>query len=324
MEGFKDHIKLFEDYIETFINDLNNNAVYEPIKYFLKLPSKRVRPLLTLISSSLYSGDIKNALPASLANEVFHNFTLVHDDIMDSSKIRRGNESVHIKWNVNQAILSGDAMQILAYKCLENYESKIQKKLIQIFNDTALKICEGQQLDIEFEKEKDLKFSDYIQMIQYKTAVLLGSSLKMGGIVNSASETDLDLLYDIGLNLGLAFQIQDDYLDLFGDEKLIGKKIGGDVIKRKKTVMYHVYKDISSSEDSRFLDQIYDDNKLEDLTKVEKITSLYKDKEVNIKTRKLSQEYSSNAISLIEKLNIKNDNKTGLIDICNKLLSRDY
>ena len=324
MEGFKDHIKLFEDYIETFINDLNDNAVYEPIKYFLKLPSKRVRPLLTLISSSLYSGDIKNALPASLANEVFHNFTLVHDDIMDSSKIRRGNESVHIKWNVNQAILSGDAMQILAYKCLENYESKIQKKLIQIFNDTALKICEGQQLDIEFEKEKDLKFSDYIQMIKYKTAVLLGSSLKMGGIVNNASETDLELLYDIGLNLGLAFQIQDDYLDLFGDEKLIGKKIGGDVIKRKKTVMYHVYKDISSSEDSRFLDQIYDDNKLEDLTKVEKVTSLYKDKEVNIKTRKLSQEYSSKAISLIEKLNIKNDNKTGLIDICNKLLSRDY
>lgn len=324
MEGFKDHIKLFEDYIETFINDLNDNAVYEPIKYFLKLPSKRVRPLLTLISSSLYSGDIKNALPASLANEVFHNFTLVHDDIMDSSKIRRGNESVHIKWNVNQAILSGDAMQILAYKCLENYESKIQKKLLQIFNDTALKICEGQQLDIEFEKEKDLKFSDYIQMIQYKTAVLLGSSLKMGGIVNNASETDLELLYDIGLNLGLAFQIQDDYLDLFGDEKLIGKKIGGDVIKRKKTVMYHVYKDISSSEDSHFLDQIYDDNKLEDLTKVEKITSLYKDKEVNIKTRKLSQEYSSKAISLIEKLNIKNDNKTGLIDICNKLLSRDY
>ena len=324
MEGFKDHIKLFEDYIETFINDLNDNAVYEPIKYFLKLPSKRVRPLLTLISSSLYSGDIQNALPASLANEVFHNFTLVHDDIMDSSKIRRGNESVHIKWNVNQAILSGDAMQILAYKCLENYESKIQKKLIQIFNDTALKICEGQQLDIEFEKEKDLKFSDYIQMIKYKTAVLLGSSLKMGGIVNNASETDLELLYDIGLNLGLAFQIQDDYLDLFGDEKLIGKKIGGDVIKRKKTVMYHVYKDISSSEDSHFLDQIYDDNKLEDITKVEKITSLYKDKEVNIKTRKLSQEYSSKAIGLIEKLNINNDDKKGLIDICNKLLSRDY
>ena len=188
MEGFKDHIKLFEDYLDSFINDLNDNAVYDPIKYFLKLPSKRVRPLLTLISSSLYNEDIKHALPASLANEVFHNFTLVHDDIMDSSEIRRGNKTVHSKWNVTQAILSGDAMQILAYKCLENYQSEIQKKLIKIFNDTALKICEGQQLDIEFEKLKDLKFSDYIHMIKYKTAVLLGSSLKMGGIINNVPE----------------------------------------------------------------------------------------------------------------------------------------
>ena len=298
--------------------------LYEPARYILSIGGKRLRPLMVILGTYLFDEDWEKAIRPSVAVEVFHNFTLVHDDIMDSSKIRRGNESVHIKWNVNQAILSGDAMQILAYKCLENYESKIQKKLIQIFNDTALKICEGQQLDIEFEKEKDLKFSDYIQMIKYKTAVLLGCSLKMGGIVNNASESDLELLYDIGLNLGLAFQIQDDYLDLFGDEKLIGKKIGGDVIKRKKTVMYHVFKDISSSEDSRFLDQIYDDNKLDDLTKVEKITSLYKDKEVNIKTRKLSQEDSSKAISLIEKLNIKNDNKTGLIDICNKLLARDY
>ena len=179
MEGFKDHINLFNGYIDNFINDLNDNSVYEPIKYFLKLPSKRVRPILTLISSRLYNDDTDYALSAALANELFHNFTLIHDDIMDSSKIRRGNETVHLKWNVNQAILSGDAMQILAYKCLENYEAKIQKKLMEIFNDTALKICEGQQLDLEFEKENELKFSDYIQMIKYKTAVLLGSSLKL-------------------------------------------------------------------------------------------------------------------------------------------------
>ena len=323
MEGFKDHIKLFEDYIDNFTSDLNNNAIYDPIKYFLKLPSKRIRPLLTLISSSLYSDDIKNALPASLANEVFHNFTLVHDDIMDSSKIRRGNDTVHIKWNINQAILSGDAMQILAYKCLEKYDSKIQKKLIQIFNDTALKICEGQQLDIEFEKEEDIQFSDYIQMIKYKTAVLLGSSLKMGGIINNISDSDLGLLYDIGLNLGLAFQIQDDYLDLFGNEKLIGKKIGGDLINRKKTVMYHVYKELSSSEDSQFLDQIYNNSEIEDDIKIEKITTLFKDSQVDIKTKILSQEYSNKAISLIEKLNIKNDKKTDLLVICKKLLSRD-
>ena len=324
MEGFNHHIKLFEDYLDSFINDLNDNAVYDPIKYFLKLPSKRVRPLLTLISSSLYNEDIKHALPASLANEVFHNFTLVHDDIMDSSEIRRGNKTVHSKWNVTQAILSGDAMQILAYKCLENYQSEIQKKLIKIFNDTALKICEGQQLDIEFEKLKDLKFSDYIHMIKYKTAVLLGSSLKMGGIVNNVSETDLKLLYEIGLNLGLAFQIQDDYLDLFGYEKLIGKKIGGDVINRKKTVMYHVFKDTCSSEASHKLDQIFHDTEIDDNIKIEKIKTFYQDAEVDLKTKKLSHDYSSKAISCIGDLNIQSENKNNLLDISNKLLSRNY
>ena len=324
MEGFNHHIKLFEDYLDSFINDLNDNAVYDPIKYFLKLPSKRVRPLLTLISSSLYNEDIKHALPASLANEVFHNFTLVHDDIMDSSEIRRGNKTVHSKWNVSQAILSGDAMQILAYKCLENYQSEIQKKLIKIFNDTALKICEGQQLDIEFEKLKDLKFSDYIHMIKYKTAVLLGSSLKMGGIINNVSETDLKLLYEIGLNLGLAFQIQDDYLDLFGYEKLIGKKIGGDVINRKKTVMYHVFKDICSNEASHKLDQIFHDTEIDNNIKIEKIKTFYQDAEVDLKTKKLSHDYSSKAISCIGDLNIQSENKNNLLDISNKLLSRNY
>ena len=153
MDGFKDHINLIENYIGEFLNDLNDNPVYDPVKYFLKLSSKRVRPLLTLISNSLYNNSHKNALPAAISNEIFHNFTLIHDDIMDSSLIRRGKDTVHIKWNLNQAILSGDAMQILAYKCLENYDSQIQKNLIKIFNDTAIKVCEGQQLDIEFEKE---------------------------------------------------------------------------------------------------------------------------------------------------------------------------
>ena len=321
MEGFKDHIKLFEDYIETFINDLNDNAVYEPIKYFLKLPSKRVRPLLTLISSSLYSDDIQNALPASLANEVFHNFTLVHDDIMDSSKIRRGNESVHIKWNVNQAILSGDAMQILAYKCLENYESKIQKKLLQIFNDTALKICEGQQLDIEFEKEKDLKFSDYIQMIQYKTAVLLGSSLKMGGIVNNASETDLELLYDIGLNLGLAFQIQDDYLDLFGSKK-VGKQIGLDILNKKKTyLILSFYRLASPKHLQDFKKLLYSKNKQEEnILKIIDLFNVYNIKEiVTSKLKKLVD----NINSIIDNLAFSDSRKKQLKNYIKLLSERD-
>ena len=225
MKGFKDHINLIENYIGELLKGLNDNPVYDPVKYFLKLPSKRVRPLLTIISSSLYNNDNEYSLPAAISNEIFHNFTLVHDDIMDSSLIRRGKDTVHVKWNLNQAILSGDVMQILAYKCLESYDSETQKKLIEAFNDTAIKVCEGQQLDLEFESQNNLKFDDYIQMINYKTAVLLASSLKMGGIINNAPETDLKSLYQIGLNMGTAFQIQDDYLDLFGNQNIIGKKI---------------------------------------------------------------------------------------------------
>ena len=324
MKRFKEHTNLFNSYIDNFINDLNDNSVYEPIKYFLKLPSKRVRPILTLIASRLYNNNTDYALSAALANELFHNFTLIHDDIMDSSKIRRGKETVHLKWTVNQAILSGDAMQILAYKCLENYEANIQKKLVEIFNDTALKICEGQQLDIEFEKENELKFSDYIQMIKYKTAVLLGSSLKMGGIINNVSESDLESLYEIGLNLGLAFQIQDDYLDLYGDQKLIGKKIGGDVMKRKKTVMYHIYKEISSVKDSQILDQVYNGSESNDDSKIQKVFDLFKQAKVDVKTKDLVKEYSSKAINSFENLNAKNHEKSDLILICNNLILRAY
>jgi geranylgeranyl diphosphate synthase type II len=324
MIGPKAHIKLFDDYINNFIDDLNDNSVYKPIKYFLKLPSKKVRPLLTLIASGLYNKDLKYALPASLANEVFHNFTLIHDDIMDSSKIRRGNETVHVKWNLNQAILSGDAMQILAYKSLEHYESDIQKKLIKIFNDTALKVCEGQQLDVEFENQIRIKFSDYLMMIKYKTAVLLGSSLKMGGIINKASESDLELLYDIGINLGLAFQIQDDYLDLFGDKNLIGKKIGGDIIKRKKTVLYHIFKESSTPQNSKIIDEIYETEDIEDDVKIEKIMTLYQDNEVNTKTKFLSEEYSTKAITSIKSLSIQNEETDNLLLICNNLILRNF
>ena len=324
MKGFKEHSNLFNSHIDNFINDLNDNSVYEPIKYFLKLPSKRVRPVLTLIANRLYNNNTDYALSAALANELFHNFTLIHDDIMDSSKIRRGKETVHLKWTVNQAILSGDAMQILAYKCLENYEANIQKKLIKIFNDTALKICEGQQLDIEFEKQNELKFSDYIQMIKYKTAVLLGSSLKMGGIINNVSESDLESLYEIGLNLGLAFQIQDDYLDLYGDQKLIGKKIGGDVMKRKKTVMYHIYKEISSVKDSQILDQVYNGSESNDDSKIQKVFDLFRQAKVDVKTKDLVKEYSSKAINSLENLNVKNHEKSDLILICNNLILRAY
>ncbi len=324
MNGFKDHINLIENYIGKLLNGLNDNPVYDPVKYFLKLPSKRVRPLLTIISSSLYNNDNEYSLPAAISNEIFHNFTLVHDDIMDSSLIRRGKDTVHIKWNLNQAILSGDVMQILAYKCLESYDSETQKKLIEAFNDTAIKVCEGQQLDLEFESQNNLKFDDYIQMINYKTAVLLASSLKMGGIINNASETDLKSLYQIGLNMGTAFQIQDDYLDLFGDQNIIGKKIGGDIIKNKKTVMYHLYKENISIEDSNILDEIYNDSNIQNDQKVSNIKKLFEENEIDLKTRELVKKYTSKTDEYINALIIDTSKKQYLIDISNKLLSRDF
>ena len=324
MKGFKDHINLIENYIGELLKGLNDNPVYDPVKYFLKLPSKRVRPLLTIISSSLYNNNNEYSLPAAISNEIFHNFTLVHDDVMDSSSIRRGKDTVHVKWNLNQAILSGDVMQILAYKCLESYDSETQKKLIEAFNDTAIKVCEGQQLDIEFETQNNLKFDDYIQMISYKTAVLLASSLKMGGIINNASETDLKSLYQIGLNMGTAFQIQDDYLDLFGDQNIIGKKIGGDIIKNKKTVMYHLYKENSSIEDSNFLDEIYNDSNIQNDQKVSNIKKLFEENEIDLKTRELVKKYTSKTDEYINALMIYTSKKQYLIDISNKLLSRDF
>ena len=324
MKGFKDHINLIENYIGELLKGLNDNPVYDPVKYFLKLPSKRVRPLLTIISSSLYNNDNEYSLPAAISNEIFHNFTLVHDDVMDSSSIRRGKDTVHVKWNLNQAILSGDVMQILAYKCLESYDSETQKKLIEAFNDTAIKVCEGQQLDIEFESQNNLKFDDYIQMISYKTAVLLASSLKMGGIINNASETDLKSLYQIGLNMGTAFQIQDDYLDLFGDQNIIGKKIGGDIIKNKKTVMYHLYKENSSIEDSDILDEIYNDSNIQNDQKVSNIKKLFEENEIDLKTRELVKKYTSKTDEYINALMIDTSKKQYLIDISNKLLSRDF
>ena len=324
MKGFKDHINLIENYIGELLKGLNDNTVYDPVKYFLKLPSKRVRPLLTIISNSLYNNDNEYSLPAAISNEIFHNFTLVHDDVMDSSSIRRGKYTVHVKWNLNQAILSGDVMQILAYKCLESYDSETQKKLLKAFNDTAIKVCEGQQLDIEFESQNNLKFDDYIQMISYKTAVLLASSLKMGGIINNASETDLKSLYQIGLNMGCAFQIQDDYLDLFGDQNIIGKKIGGDIIKNKKTVMYHLYKENSSIEDSNILDEIYNDSNIQNDQKVSNIKKLFEENEIDLKTRELVKKYTSKTDEYINALMIDTSKKQYLIDISNKLLSRDF
>ena len=307
--------------IELLVNDLNESKIYDPIKYFLKLPSKRIRPIATIISNQLFNSNIDYALPAALANEVFHNFTLIHDDIMDSSKIRRGKETVHLKWDSNQAILSGDSMLILSYKLLEKYPQEIQKPLLKLFNDTALLICEGQQLDIDFEKQKDLEYNSYIKMIKYKTAVLLGSSLKMGAVINNVDNSISDLLYECGINLGLAFQIQDDYLDLFGSQKLIGKKVGGDIVENKKTILYHICYTNSNSKQKSLLNEIYDST---DSNKIENARKLFKETKADLLSKNLVKKYSELAISQINDLDLDSSKKLELVSLSKLLLNRKF
>ena len=322
MIKFKSQIELIENEIDKYINSLKENSLYDSVKYFLKLPSKRVRPLFTLLANSLYNSDHSFAIPAALSNEMFHNFTLLHDDIMDSSKKRRGFETVHEKWNVNQAILSGDSMLIMATEFLDFYDSKIQKDLLKLFNSTALEVCEGQQLDIEFEKKTDIDFDDYIEMITKKTSVLISSSINMGGIINQLDSGELDILYNIGLNLGIAFQIQDDYLDLFGDEKIIGKKVGQDVVNNKKTALHHLFVNTASEAQlSKYYDYI---NINDDDEKIEKIKSLFIRSDVEKSLKKLVQEYSNNATSAIESLNPKFSKTSDLILLSEFLLKRNY
>ena len=322
MEKFKSQINLIEIEIDKYINSLGDNSIYDSVKYFLKLPSKRVRPLFTLLTNALYNNNHSFAIPAALSNEMFHNFTLLHDDIMDSSKKRRGFDTVHEKWNVNQAILSGDSILIMATKFLDFYESKIQKDLLKLFNSTALEVCEGQQLDMEFENKIDIDFDDYIDMITKKTSVLIASSIKMGGIINELDQDELNCLYDIGLNLGIAFQIQDDYLDLFGDEKIIGKKVGLDVINNKKTALHHLFvNQASKTELSKYQDYMLLKNHDE---KVKKIKSLFSDNNTDKSLKNLVEDYSNKADSIIQKLTPEFDQRPNLILLSDFLLKRNY
>ena len=322
MEKFKSQINLIEIEIDKYINSLGSNSIYDSVKYFLKLPSKRVRPLFTLLTNALYNNDHSFAIPAALSNEMFHNFTLLHDDIMDSSKKRRGFDTVHEKWNVNQAILSGDSMLIMATKFLDFYDSKIQKDLLKLFNSTALEVCEGQQLDMEFENKIDIDFDDYVDMIIKKTSVLIASSIEMGGIINKLDKTELNHLYDIGLNLGIAFQIQDDYLDLFGNEKIIGKKVGLDVINNKKTALHHLFvNQASKTELSKYQDYMLLKNHDE---KVKKIKSLFSDNNTDKSLKNLVEDYSNKADSIIQKLTPEFDQRPNFILLSEFLLKRNY
>lgn len=273
-------MKKIETYKDDFVGYLNEKIrikepanLYEPIHYTLQIGGKRLRPVLTLMTCEIFNGHVKEALDAALAIEIFHNFTLVHDDIMDSAPIRRGFETVHKKWDVNTGILSGDAMLIIAYQCFENYEPAVYQKLMKLFSKTALEVCEGQQLDVDFESRNDVTIPKYLKMITYKTSVLVAAAMKMGAIIAKVDDKKAEKIYDFGLNLGIAFQLQDDYLDTFGDEALFGKQIGGDIAENKKTFLYLNAIEVCGNDDKEKLMNFYasrdqNNNKVKEVTRI--------------------------------------------------------
>lgn len=299
-----------------FINDYSTNKepdnLYNPIYYILNLGGKRLRPILTLLTCDMFGGEVQKALNAALCVEIFHNFTLIHDDIMDDAPLRRGKQTVHEKWDINTGILSGDAMLIMSYQLLENYDSQSFKSLVSLFSKTAIEVCEGQQYDIDFETRDDVTIEDYLKMIEYKTAVLVGAAMQMGGIVAGASELDQKVIYDFGRFLGIAFQLQDDYLDAFGNPETFGKQIGGDIIENKKTYLYLKAIEFSNSDDEKTLRTWFSSQPEDTSEKIEAVKELFLVSGAQQATLNAVEDYTNKAFSVLDELAIS-DEKKGLL-----------
>lgn len=296
--------------------------LYEPVDYILQLGGKRIRPLLTLMSVDAFGKDYQLGLHAALAIEVFHNFTLLHDDIMDDAPLRRGKATVHEKWDVNTAILSGDAMMILANQYLEVYEGDVYKKLMQLFQKTALEVCEGQQYDMDFENRNDVSIPEYIEMIRLKTSVLVAAALKMGAIIAKASDKDAEAMYQYGLNLGLAFQLQDDYLDAFGDPETFGKQVGGDIIENKKTFLYlKALENLEGEEQNKLLDLFTKPQENMEL-KIEASKKLFVKSLAVSSIQQEIKDYTQKAFDVLEGVSIQGSTKENLIGFGHYLMGR--
>lgn len=313
-------------YRTAFLNHLKGiqtkkepEGLYAPIEYIMSSGGKRMRPILVLISCELFSDDYTEAFEAALSVEMFHNFTLIHDDIMDRAEMRRGKLSVHKKWNLNTGILSGDALMIQSNQRLEYYDAPVFKPLISLFNKTAIEVCEGQQMDVDFESMTWVDLNDYIQMISYKTAVLVGTALKMGAIIGKASVEDQDNIYKFGLNMGIAFQLQDDYLDTFGSSDF-GKKIGGDILEGKKTFLYIKALELADEDDKIHLLSLYGSSDEEG--KVFEVTAIFLKYNIDQLLLAEIEKYTSLALKDIEALSIDQPKKSVLRTFALNLMKR--
>lgn len=322
MHTIDNYRNIFIEYLKNYLQPKQPENLYQPINYILELGGKRLRPVLTLMTADIFNSDYKNALNAALSIEVFHNFSLIHDDIMDEAPLRRGKETVHQKWDLNTGILSGDAMLIMAYQLFENYEPNTFQALAKLFSKTALEVCEGQQYDIDFETRNDVSIPEYLKMIEYKTAVLVGAAMKMGAIVAKASHEDQDGIYEFGKNLGIAFQLQDDYLDAFGDPKTFGKQVGGDIIENKKTYLYLKGLELANQDNKKELNLLFAPNRKTNDYKIEKVKQIFVESGSAKATKEAIATYTEKAFSDLDKLNISEDKKTLLVQFGKQLMNR--
>ena len=298
--------------------------LYKPIDYILGLGGKRLRPVLTLAGCDLFGGKPEQALAAAVGLEIFHNFTLLHDDIMDKADVRRGKTTVHKKWNSNVAILSGDTMFAIAFQQMAQGQSNRSHEILDTFTKTAIEVCEGQQYDMDFETTNEVSIPDYINMIRLKTAVLLGCSLKIGAFCANAENRQAQLIYDFGVNIGLAFQLKDDYLDAFGNLEKFGKKIGGDIAENKKTYLYLKCLELADSDDRKLLLKLYSDSTDNTKTKIPEVLALYK--KYNIKTATIDEmgKYFGTALEIMSRADAPEGKKKDMLTYAEWLYKRDH
>ncbi len=326
MRSIEEYHQLVIEELETFQAGMKDSLnLYTPVKYILDLGGKRLRPVLTLMATDLFGGEVSKSVKSALGIEVFHNFTLLHDDIMDNAPLRRGKSTVHEKWSVNAAILSGDVMFVQAFTLVTSCDTEYLRAVIDIFNVTAIEVCEGQQLDMDFETRDDVSIEEYLEMIRLKTSVLVGCSMELGAVLADASKEDSRYLYDFGMNLGMAFQIKDDLLDVYGDAELFGKQVGGDILANKKT--YLLLKAMETADENqlaelkRWMSINDEDNATE---KVESVTAIFNQLNIKESADNLMQDYYDKAINALNDLNLDYSKKEYLQGFADSLMARTY
>lgn len=296
----------------------------EPVKYILSLGGKRIRPVLALTACNLFNDKIDDAVFPAAGLEIFHNFTLVHDDIMDKAPVRRGFPTVHTKWDLNQAVLSGDVMSFIANECFMLTPAQLFLKIFRVFNKAAIDVCVGQQLDIDYEKSLVVKEQEYLRMIELKTAALIAASVRIGALIGGSSDKDADLLFDFGRNMGLAFQIQDDILDVWGETKVFGKTQGGDIVSNKKTFPYIKAMEIAGENVRKQLQMLFSGNGMNPEEKIRTVTQLYDQLNVREACESLANQFIDRAFEFLHKVSVDDKRKKELTELASSLIRRNY